>query len=156
MTTSQATDFQLKPAKGERYKCGSCEMELEVLSDCGCQSGCPQMICCGRQLEYSGSNITKATKDAFVEQIENGLDATQQGVGWLKEKSSEVKDDASDTMNREAERLSDQYEQTKAKLSEIKQASGDAWKDMAAGCAESWESFKASCHKALARYRSSD
>jgi hypothetical protein len=39
------------PKKGEKFRCNTCGMELEITSDCRCKD--PDMVhfeCCGRQL----------------------------------------------------------------------------------------------------------
>ncbi len=47
------TDLGLgSPKKGERYRCQSCGMEVEVVADCRCQE--PDMVhfhCCGMEMQ---------------------------------------------------------------------------------------------------------
>ncbi len=50
-TRDRETDPGLPPPKaGDRFRCASCGMEVEVKADCRCQEGNVHFHCCGQEL----------------------------------------------------------------------------------------------------------
>lgn len=38
------------PKQGEVYHCEKCGMKLQVTEACQCETGCPELMCCGQSL----------------------------------------------------------------------------------------------------------
>lgn len=152
-TTTEATGSATYPAKGERFQCGQCGMEIEIITECNSEHEPPQFICCGEPLDAAAKSFLTESKEAFVEQMQTGLEKTKDTVAWLSEKAAQAKDATKEELSREADVLSRQYDKLRDSLGEVKDSSSDAWKDVAKGCSESWQRFKAACEKAVTRYR---
>ncbi len=41
----------VSPKKGERFRCNSCGMEIQVTQDCTCEKGGAFFECCGQEME---------------------------------------------------------------------------------------------------------
>jgi hypothetical protein len=39
------------PRQGERYRCGKCGMEVEVMAECGCHEQTEHFHCCGQAMK---------------------------------------------------------------------------------------------------------
>lgn len=155
-TASHSTLSRTLPQRGERFECGKCGMEIAVLSDCHCDQGVPEFICCGQLLTPAGQGVLAETKEAFIHNIQQGLDQARENVAWLKKKANQAKDTTKAEASLDARLLSEQYDKLKRSLAEVKDSSGEAWKDLAKGCSESWQRFKTASRRAMSRYRSQD
>lgn len=52
MSEASATKTWNPPQKGERFRCQECGMEIQVTSDCHCQTGShTHFECCGQEME---------------------------------------------------------------------------------------------------------
>lgn len=141
------------PQMGDRFRCPECGMEVELVSPCRCELGHPHFICCGRPLVSAGRSFAAETKDAFVDQIETAIERTKETAARLRKKANEARDASKEEASREVDGLNKQFDQLRAALQELKNSSGDAWQDLAAGCKDSWRNLRSACEKAASRYR---
>lgn len=52
MSESSADVGIVPPKKGDKFRCSSCGMELQLTSDCGCQDrGHVHFHCCGKEMD---------------------------------------------------------------------------------------------------------
>ena len=155
MTSSTQPNLPaMLPSAGERFKCDQCGMELEIISACNCVEEEPEFVCCGQPLTSCGLTTMAKTKEAFIDQVDKSLDATREGIAWLRNHADNATEATKNEMARDADLLSGRYEQARDKLNEVKEASNDAWQDIAKNFSTSWQEFKSAFRQAVSRYRS--
>ena len=115
----QSTDNEPLPVKGDQFRCGQCGMEIRVIADFAGQRGQPTFVCCGKLLQPSGKSFLMESREAFLSQMQFGMQKTKENINWLRTKASQAKDASKDELSREAEVLSQQYEQLRESLGEL-------------------------------------
>ena len=93
------------------------------------------------------------TKQAFVEKLEARIDQWEARVKQLRAQAQEAQADSKLALDREIKDLSDRLNDLRAKVNEVKDAGGDAWRDLASGCAEAWDRFKVAAELAADRFK---
>ena len=92
-------------------------------------------------------------KDAYERKLQAQLDKWSAEIDRLKAMAEGASADAHIRYHKEIEDLRQQKNAADNKLSELRRASGDAWKDMKSGLDEAWESLANSVKTASARFR---
>ena len=124
---SELSALVIRPTAGAQFICEVCNMKIEVLTDCGCTVGPPKFWCCGQPLTFNGYNLATETKQALVERLQKGIEASREGVEWIRRQSQDASDSAKRQFDQEARKLADQTEKLRKQLDEVRQSTGDAW-----------------------------
>ena len=104
-----------------------------------------------REFQKAAGVPLDGSRESFIGRVEVGLPDTGAKLSELKDKAADAAGETKVKLNAEVAVLSERYEESKAKLAEIKASTGDAWHDLADGCSESWQDWKTSCESAWSR-----
>jgi TolA-binding protein len=85
-------------------------------------------------VEYS-----QQAKEEFQKKLETQLDELDAKIVKLREKGSDLKDDAKVKWERTMTDLEKKRETARAKLTDVGRASAEAWKDVQKGAAAAWD-----------------
>jgi chromosome segregation ATPase len=78
-------------------------------------------------------------KEEFQKKLETQLDELDAKIVTLRDKGSDLKDDAKVEWERKMADLETKRETARAKLSEVGRASAEAWKDVQKGAVAAWD-----------------
>ncbi len=95
-----------------------------------------------QELATSVTDLAQQTKEAFVAKAESDLADMNGRIAELKSRADKAQGDAKAKLDLAVAQLERQRQAATEKLNAVKDASGDAWKDMSAGFASAWEEMK--------------
>lgn len=90
----------------------------------------------------------------FIENLTTKLKEWDAELDKLEIKAEKAKVDAKADYQREIEKLREQRQEAKAKLEQVKEASGAAWSELKTGTEEAFGTFKKSVQDALSKFKS--
>ncbi len=83
--------------------------------------------------------FSQQAKEAFQKRLESRLDEMDGKIAGLREKGSDLKDQAKIDWDRKLADLETKRDVARAKLAEVGQSSAEAWKDVQQGAQSAWE-----------------
>lgn len=89
-------------------------------------------------------------KDEFVAKTEEAINGMESQIKELEGRAQVAKDDAKKELEQQAQNLRQELEQTRTKLTALKNESGDAWKNMKEDVSASVQRLKDACDRATA------
>ena len=152
-TTTELTQPIINSDPGDRFLCEKCGMEIEIIRECNCEQCDTKFTCCNQPLKRSRQGIVSETKEAFVEEVQTGLESAQKTLKWLQEKTVIAKEDTKEELSRDLHALTQQYEKLKDSLAEVKESTNENWERVSRGYPKAWQRFKAACKDAFYRYQ---
>ncbi len=106
------------------------------------------------------SKYAGQTKDEYQASMQKKLDELDAKINALQTRtdtaSKEVKEDAKREYEEAIATLKQKRQAMSAKFAEIKNASGDAWKDIAAGTDAAWDDLSAAFSSAMSRFEAAE
>ena len=100
------------------------------------------------QAAKTAGEFAQQAKEEFVQKLEAQLKALDEEVAKLREKGSELKDEAKASWDKKMAELETKREAAKAKLAEVRESSGEAWKDVQRGAEAACEDLNKSLQDA--------
>ncbi|GJL75670.1 coiled coil domain-containing protein [Nitrosomonas sp.] len=94
-----------------------------------------------------------ADKEAYLQKVQAKLDEWDAEINKLKAKMSGASADAKIEMNKQIESLESERSEVRQKYEELKNASGDAWKDVRDGMETAWNRVSDSFKRAADRFK---
>ena len=85
------------------------------------------------------AEFSQQTKDDFQKRLEARLEKLDGEIAALREKGRDLKDEAKADWDRKLADLEAKRDAARAKLAEVKQSSGEAWKDVQRGAQSAWD-----------------
>ena len=92
-------------------------------------------------------------KELYLQKMQSQLDQWKAEVDKLKAKASGASADAQLEMNKQIGALDGKIEEGKAKLSELAEATEDAWESIKEGTESAWDSLKSAVSDAAAKFK---
>lgn len=92
-------------------------------------------------------------KERYKQKVQAQLDEWKADIAKLKAKASGAKADAQIAMNKQVEALERKLQDAQAKLSELAEASEDAWDSVKKGGESAWDSLKSAVSDATSRFK---
>ena len=87
----------------------------------------------------SAAKLTQQSKEEFQEKLEARLKTLDGEIEKLREKGSDLKDEAKVDWERKMADLETKRETARTKLAEVRESSGEAWKDVQKGAEAAWD-----------------
>ncbi|MBJ3762531.1 coiled coil domain-containing protein [Maribius pontilimi] len=91
-------------------------------------------------------------KNAYRRKLEARLDQWRAEIDKLQNKAAEASADARQEYDEQVRNLREQQQDARAKLMELDDASGEAWKDLKKGVERAWDDLGAAVKKARKRF----
>jgi TolA-binding protein len=98
-------------------------------------------------VEYS-----QQAKEEFQQRLDARLKELETEIAKLREKGRDLKDQAKVDWERKLAELETKRETTRAKLAELGQSSGEAWKDVQKGAQSAWDELEKAFHDAAGEF----
>jgi len=92
-------------------------------------------------------------KEAYEKKLQAQLDECAAEIDKLKAKADKEKANAQITYYKQIEELKSKQATLDSKLSELKEASEDAWEDLKAGAESAWDSLSGALKSAASRFK---
>lgn len=92
-------------------------------------------------------------KEAFEKKLQAQLDEWSAEIDKLKAKADAKEADVQLEYYKQIEELRSKQDAASSKLSELKEASDDAWEDLKAGVESAWDSLSTSIKSAVSHFR---
>ena len=87
----------------------------------------------------SATKLAQQSKEEFQEKLAARLKTLDGEIEKLREKGSDLKDDAKVDWERKMADLETKRETARTKLAEVRDSSGEAWKDVQKGAQAAWD-----------------
>jgi TolA-binding protein len=100
----------------------------------------------------TAAEYSRQTKEEFQEKMDARLKELDGEIATLREKGSELKDDAKADWERKMADLETKREAARAKLDEVSQSSAEAWKDLQKGAQAAWDDLDKAFHEAASEF----
>ncbi|MFN0197530.1 MAG: hypothetical protein ACKVT0_12365 [Planctomycetaceae bacterium] len=100
------------------------------------------------QAADTAAEYSRQTKEEFQEKLDARLKELDGEIAKLREKGSELKDDAKANWERKMADLETKREAARAKLDEVSHSSAEAWKDIQKGAQSAWDDLDKAFHEA--------
>jgi hypothetical protein len=91
-------------------------------------------------------------QQALVDKFEAKREQTEARMQLLKARAKEAGADQRVKLNRRIEELEAHGESAQSRLKELRNASGEAWRDLAEGAEKAWQSFSEAVERAAQRF----
>ena len=91
------------------------------------------------QAAETAVEFSQQTKEEFQKKLEAQLKQSDAEIARLREKGSELKDEAKANWERKMANLETKRDAARAKLAEIGASSAEAWKDVQKGAQSAWD-----------------
>lgn len=91
-------------------------------------------------------------KEAYEKKLQAQLDEWSAEIDRLRAKAAGVQADKEIEYNKQIEKLQSEQENARKKLTQLKNASEDAWEDMKAGVESAWDSLDSAVKSAMSRF----
>ncbi|WP_295628547.1 coiled coil domain-containing protein [uncultured Nitrosomonas sp.] len=92
-------------------------------------------------------------KEAYEKKLQAQLDECAAEIDKLKAKAAKAEADAQIEYYKQIEELKSKQATVNGKLSELKDASEDAWEDLKAGAESAWDSLSGALKSAASRFK---
>jgi len=104
------------------------------------------------QADKTTAAYVAQTKEEYQTQLEARLAAVDAEMAALREKSRDLKDEAKADWERTLPQLQAKRDSVHDKLAEVRQSSGEAWKDIKKGAQSAWDEMDAAFRDASKRF----
>ena len=91
------------------------------------------------QAVETAAEYSQQTKDEFQKKLDAQLTELDGQIAKLREKSADLKDEAKVNWDKTMADLETKRDAVRAKLTEVGQSSGEAWKDVQKGAQAAWD-----------------
>jgi TolA-binding protein len=91
------------------------------------------------QAAKTAAEYSQQTKEDFQKKLEAQLNELDAKIAKLREKDSDLKDEAKVNWDRKMAELETKREAARAKLAEVGHSSAEAWKDVQKGAQSAWD-----------------
>ena len=92
--------------------------------------------------------FAQQTREEFLTKLEARIGELDAEVVKLREKGHELKDEAKEKWNQKLADFEAKQDAAQAKLMEVKESSGEAWKDLQQGARAAWDDMDRAFHEA--------
>lgn len=96
----------------------------------------------------TAAEFTQQTKEEFQAKLEVRITELDAEIVKLREKGHELKDEAKETWDQKLAAFETKRDAAQAKLTEVKDSSAEAWKDLQKGAQAAWEDMDKAFHAA--------
>ncbi len=91
------------------------------------------------QAAETAAEFSQQTKEEFQAKLDTRLKELEAEMAKLREKGRDLKDDAKANWDKTMADLETKRDAARAKLTEVGQSSGEAWKDVQQGAQAAWD-----------------
>ena len=100
------------------------------------------------QAAETAAEYSRQTKDEFQKKLETRLKELDAEIAKLREKGRDLKDQAKADWDRKMADLETKRDAARGKLAEVRDSSGEAWKDVQKGAQSAWDELDKAFHEA--------
>jgi len=107
------------------------------------------------EVETSAAETFKPVndKDTYIQTLEQKINKLKSMIDDMTEKSKNLEKDVRTEFEKESEKLNQRYRQAKVRLDEIRQSSGNAWKELHDSSLDAWRDLADGVKNAVSKFR---